>query len=61
LDNAGENAFFNKVHGNGVMYIPCSAPEENAFSLIVHVMDYDFGKSDDLLGEVAELVRSKQL
>jgi len=65
LDDAGENAFFNQVHGDGVMHIPCSAQDEKQMSLIVRVMDYDFGKRDDLLGEVvidaAELARSKQV
>eukprot|EP01032_Pedospumella_encystans_P020848 gene20848-23676_t len=36
--------------GDGIMYIPCN--ENENLNLIVRVMDYDFGKKDDLLGEI---------
>ena len=50
LDSAGENATFGAASGDGIMYIPCNMNEN--LKLIVRVMDYDFGKKDDLLGEL---------
>mmetsp|Transcript_14699 Transcript_14699/g.24493 ORF Transcript_14699/g.24493 Transcript_14699/m.24493 type:complete len:757 (-) Transcript_14699:1513-3783(-) len=50
LDEVGEDAKFGFANGDGIMYIPCSANEK--LELIVRVMDYDFGKRDDLLGEI---------
>ena len=65
LDNAGSDAVFGKVHGDGVMYIPIDKHEENRLEMIVRVMDYDWGKRDDLLGEivvdVASLAQSKTM
>lgn len=62
LDNAGENAFFDRVTNSGVLHIPCDLFEEQNFQLIVRVNDYDWGKRDDLLGEilldVPQLVKS---
>jgi hypothetical protein len=52
FNEAGENAFFDKIHNLGVMQIPCSATETQRLQLIVRVMDYDWGKKDDLLGEI---------
>eukprot|EP00980_Cylindrotheca_fusiformis_P015099 scaffold4166_cov95-Cylindrotheca_fusiformis.AAC.1 len=52
LDNAGENAYFDKIHNLGVIQIPCSSQETQQLQLIVRVMDYDWGRKDDLLGEV---------
>lgn len=53
LDNAGADALFNVVQNMGVIQIPCSSHEQSSsvFQLIVRVMDYDWGKKDDLLGE----------
>lgn len=48
FDEAGENAFFDKIHNLGVVQIPCSAKETQRLQLIVRVM----GKKDDLLGEI---------
>jgi len=63
MDEAGEDAFFDQIHHNGVIYIPCDAHEENNLELIVRAMDYDFGRRDDLLGEIVlnvrELVQSR--
>jgi hypothetical protein len=42
LDGAGENAYFGGTPGDGAMSIPLNQ----------RVMDYDWGKKDDLLGEV---------
>ena len=50
LDNAGADAHFGAAGGDGIMYIPCN--ENEKLNLIVRVMDYDFGKKDDLLGEI---------
>ena len=65
LDNAGSDAVFGKAHGDGVMYIPCALSEERNLSLIVRVMDYDWGKRDDLLGEilldVPDLARARDI
>jgi hypothetical protein len=52
LDEAGEDADFEIVPYSGVMRIPCQGHEEQNLKLIVRVMDYDFGKRDDLLGEI---------
>jgi hypothetical protein len=61
LDNAGTDAIFGSASGDGIMYIPCNGTE--SLDLIVRVMDYDFGKRDDLLGEIVlnarELVSSE--
>jgi hypothetical protein len=51
LDNAGKDAFFDMVHNSGVIVIPCN--DAKALNLIVRVMDYDWGKRDDLLGEIS--------
>ncbi len=52
LDEAGEDACFDRVADSGVLYIPCDLSEEEDFILIVRVNDYDWGKRDDLLGEI---------
>jgi hypothetical protein len=52
LDEAGEDADFEIVPYSGVMRIPCQGHEEQNLKLILRVMDYDFGKRDDLLGEI---------
>lgn len=65
IDNAGEDAYFNKVQGSGVILIPCDDRDLGRMELIVRVMDEDFGKRDDLLGELvidaANLARSGQM
>ncbi len=52
LDEAGENACFDRVADSGVLYIPCDLSDEHNLILIVRVNDYDWGKRDDLLGEI---------
>lgn len=52
LAEAGENAYFDKIHNLGVVQIPCSSEETQRMQLIVRAMDYDWGKKDDLLGEI---------
>mmetsp|Transcript_8535 Transcript_8535/g.20551 ORF Transcript_8535/g.20551 Transcript_8535/m.20551 type:complete len:721 (+) Transcript_8535:146-2308(+) len=52
FDEAGENAYFEKIHNLGVLQIPCSSMEFKQMQLIVRAMDYDWGKKDDLLGEI---------
>uniref|UniRef100_A0A7S1TRZ8 Arrestin C-terminal-like domain-containing protein n=2 Tax=Phaeomonas parva TaxID=124430 RepID=A0A7S1TRZ8_9STRA len=51
LDNAGEDARFGNMPGDGDLYIPCDGPGGPP-KLIVRAMDYDWGKKDDLLGEI---------
>jgi hypothetical protein len=51
LDGAGENAYFGGTPGDGAMSIPLNQPI-GSFLVAVRVMDYDWGKKDDLLGEV---------
>lgn len=59
LDNAGSDAIFNVRHDDGVIYIPCCDYNNSSnndlgtttMPLCVRVMDYDWGKRDDLLGE----------
>ena len=51
LDSCGENALFNrKTIGDGDLDIPLLSPL-GTFGLAIRVMDYDWGKKDDLLGE----------
>lgn len=50
LYEAGEDANFGSASGDGTMYIPCN--ENDRLEMIVRVMDFDFGKKDDLLGEI---------
>ena len=61
LDGAGENAYFGGTPGDGAMSIPLNQPI-GSFLVAVRVMDYDWGKKDDLLGEVlidpAQLLQS---
>ena len=52
FDEAGSDAFFEKIHNLGVLQIPCSSQEVKNMKLIVRTMDYDWGKKDDLLGEI---------
>lgn len=52
LDNAGKDAIFDADSGNGDMIIPLRGPATQ-LTLAVRVMDYDWGKKDDLLGDVA--------
>mmetsp|Transcript_17046 Transcript_17046/g.31865 ORF Transcript_17046/g.31865 Transcript_17046/m.31865 type:complete len:210 (-) Transcript_17046:35-664(-) len=65
LDEAGGDAYFGRSHGDGTVYIPCDNNDTNMMILAVRVMDYDWGKKDDLLGEVvinaADVVRSGQM
>ena len=60
LDNAGADAFFDKIQNAGSILIPTNHAQ--SMDLNVRVMDYDWGKRDDLLGEirlnVGTLVRS---
>ncbi|CAJ1947151.1 unnamed protein product [Cylindrotheca closterium] len=52
FDEAGEDAFFDMIHNLGVLQIPCSSNETQNMQIIVRAMDYDWGKKDDLLGEI---------
>lgn len=65
IENAGSDAFFDRVRGSGTIIIPADGAEQGRMPLIVRVMDYDFGKRDDLLGELvidaADLARSNDL
>ena len=47
LDEAGENAYFDAATGGGDMPFEARGDE----TLAVRVMDYDWGKRDDMLGE----------
>lgn len=47
LDEAGENAYFDAATGGGDMPFAARGDE----TLAVRVMDYDWGKRDDMLGE----------
>lgn len=65
LDEAGADADFDVVPHSGVLRIPCDFDEhmDDNFRLVLRVMDYDWGKRDDLLGEmllnVPQLVRAR--
>ena len=65
IDEAGSDAIFGRTNGDGTVIIPCSDAEAEKMLLCCRVMDYDFGKKDDLLGELlidaADLARSKQM
>jgi hypothetical protein len=52
LPNTGKDANFDTIHNLGVIQIPCSTAETQNLSLIVRAMDYDWGKKDELLGDV---------
>lgn len=60
--NAGADANFDLIQGSGVIMIPCEGKDLNRMELIVRVMDQDWGKRDDLLGEfvvdAADVVRA---
>ncbi|KAH8062159.1 hypothetical protein JL720_13267 [Aureococcus anophagefferens] len=47
LDECGENAVYDPATGGGDMPTACDGTE----TLAVRVMDYDWGKRDDMLGE----------
>mmetsp|Transcript_6314 Transcript_6314/g.24587 ORF Transcript_6314/g.24587 Transcript_6314/m.24587 type:complete len:724 (-) Transcript_6314:173-2344(-) len=60
LDGAGSDAVFGHAAGDGVMFMPVEERElDSSLKLVIRVMDYDFGKRDDLLGEV--LVDAREL
>ena len=65
IDEAGSDAIFGRTNGDGTVIIPCSDAEAEEMLLCCRVMDYDFGRKDDLLGELlidaADLARSKQM
>jgi len=52
IDGAGANAIFNPPWSpnEGVLLIP--VPRDGSQQLIMRVMDYDWGRKDDLLGEI---------
>ena len=52
LDEAGSEADFDVVANSGVLRIPCANIDEHQLQLILRLMDYDWGKRDDLLGEI---------
>jgi hypothetical protein len=51
LSGAGTDAYFGGTPGDGDMFMPLSQPV-GSFKVAVRVMDYDWGKKDDLLGEI---------
>lgn len=65
IDNAGSDAYFGRAHGDGVILVPCEDRDLGRMEMIVRVMDYDWGKRDDLLGELvidaADLARAGDL
>ena len=53
LDEAGSNAYFEALPSCGDMKIPLLTPETlSKNEVAVRFMDYDWGKRDDLLGEI---------
>mmetsp|Transcript_63718 Transcript_63718/g.146576 ORF Transcript_63718/g.146576 Transcript_63718/m.146576 type:complete len:572 (+) Transcript_63718:46-1761(+) len=50
LDSAGENAIYDADSGDGDMYFRLEGSADQ-LTYAVRVMDYDWGKKDDLLGE----------
>ena len=50
IDEGGSDPVFGEAMGEGTIYIPCEE-EAGPRQLIVRVMDYDWGKRDDLLGK----------
>lgn len=52
LSNAGEAAFWDPETGGGDMAVPIEDGNWADIALAVRVMDYDWGKKDDLLGDV---------
>jgi hypothetical protein len=55
LDNAGQAAFWDQETGGGDMNVPIEDGNWADIALAVRVMDYDWGKKDDLLGDVMVL------
>ena len=53
-DGCGENCIFGETAGDGDLTIPLNtaAMPLGTFKIIVRAMDYDWGKKDDLLGEI---------
>ena len=53
IDEGGSDPVFGEAMGEGTVYIPCEE-ETGPRELIVRVMDYDWGKRDDLLGRAID-------
>lgn len=52
LDGAGKDAIYDAMPGSGDMKIPINAGTLSQSRVAIRVMDYDWGKKDDLLGEI---------
>jgi hypothetical protein len=52
LNEAGANADFDQIQNSGLITIPIDNLYSKQVMLIVRVLDYDWGKRDDLLGEL---------
>lgn len=53
LEKSGEHANFDSIRDLGLIHIPCTTDEKTSsnFQLIIRIMDYDWGKKDNLIGE----------
>ncbi|GMI18794.1 hypothetical protein TrLO_g13327 [Triparma laevis f. longispina] len=53
-DGCGENCVYGETAGDGDLNIPMNTMSSplGSFKIVVRVMDYDWGKKDDLLGEI---------
>ncbi|GAX16456.1 hypothetical protein FisN_19Lh033 [Fistulifera solaris] len=52
LEDAGRDAYFDKVPNSGILRIPCDLSEEHHFPLVVRVNGRDRGTQDMILGEM---------
>ena len=53
-DGCGENCVYGETAGDGDLSIPLNTAAQplGTFKVVVRAMDYDWGKKDDLLGEI---------
>jgi hypothetical protein len=52
LEDAGRDAYFDKVPHSGIVRIPCDLSEEHHFPLVVRVSGRDRGTQEMILGEI---------